>query len=288
MANQTDVLIIGGGFAGVATAQTLAKGGVSTLLIDKKDYFEVTYSTLRSFANPLQTKNQARKKYQDFLSGQFKQGAIKQLDKQKATLEDGSVYYFKKAIIASGTSYPTMSLAKSHHALTLQDRNKEMLSLHEQLLKTKSVLVIGGGVVGVELAGEIAAAMPKINITLSHSGPSLLNGFKQKTQTTAQKQLKQLGVNLEFNTRYKKNAQGKYIDQNSKESTAELVLEAVGAKANNAFLQQSLKHILNDSGFVKIDNNLKVIGENNLYALGDIADVGEAKLGYLANEQGTI
>ena len=39
---------------------------------------------------------------------------------------------------------------------------------------------------------------------------------------------------------------------------------------------------------VKMDDNLRVIGASNLYAIGaigaigDIADVGEAKLGYLA------
>ena len=49
---KTQVLIIGGGFAGVSTAQRLEKQGIKTSLVDRKDYFEVTYAVLRDVADP--------------------------------------------------------------------------------------------------------------------------------------------------------------------------------------------------------------------------------------------
>ena len=44
-----------------------------------------------------------------------------------------------------------------------------MLDAHESLSSAASVLVIGGGTVGVEFAGEIASAFPNKDITLAHT-----------------------------------------------------------------------------------------------------------------------
>ena len=123
----TDVLIIGGGFAGVSAAQALEKKGVATLLIDKKNYFEVTFATLRDISDPDYTDNKARKHYQQFLSGDFRQDSITELSHDHALLESGQKVTFKQAIIASGSRYPSLSAAKSHSAFDLDSRNKELL-----------------------------------------------------------------------------------------------------------------------------------------------------------------
>ncbi|WP_281557316.1 FAD-dependent oxidoreductase [Thalassomonas sp. RHCl1] len=283
---KTEVLIIGGGFAGASVAQTLEKSGVKTTLIDKKDYFEVTFATLRNITDPQKTQNRARKKYRDFLTGQFIQSSVVELTPDTATLVDGTEIQFQRAIIASGTRYPGMSVAKPDTAMDIDSRNNELLDVYEQLKMAKKVLVIGGGIVGVELAGEIAYAMPNIELTLAHNSNTLLNGFKEKTQRKSLEQLQNLGVKVMFNARYTKVGDS-YIDENTGvASDANLVFQATGTLPNNEFIKPRLAHILNDHGYVKVNEKLEVIGQETLYALGDIADVGEAKLGYLAHEQG--
>lgn len=286
MAIEAEVLIIGGGFAGISTAQALEKQGVSTLLVDKKDYFEVTFATLRNVTDPDSTGDRARKNYKDFLNGRFIQSNVVEMSANSAQLADGTEIKFTHGIIASGTRYPRMPLAKTNSALDINSRNQEMAATHAQLQKAKSVMVIGGGVVGVELAGEIAHAMPNIKLTLAHNSEALLNGFKPKAQKKALQQLEALGVEVLFNRRYQK-LDGRYIDANTNQiSDADLVFEATGVLPNNEFLQPRLSHILNPKGFIKVAKKLQVIGEPSLYAIGDIADVGEAKLGYLASQQG--
>ncbi len=139
---------------------------------------------------------------------------------------------------------------------------------------------------GVELAGEIAYALPNIQVTLAHNSHVLLNGFEEKTQRKSLEQLNSLGVDVIFNSQYLK-IDDSYIDKNTGiASDADLVFEATGVLPNNEYLKTNLSQILNDYGYVRVNERLEVIGENSLYALGDIADVGEAKLGYLAQEQG--
>ncbi len=286
MTHHTEVLIIGGGFAGVAVAQTLEKQGVSTLLVDKKDYFEVTFATLRNITAPDKTKNQARKHYADFLKGRFIQSSVTEMTEKSATLDDGSSITFDYGVIASGTRYPSMPLAKTASAMDIRSRNQELQDYHKQLNAAESILVIGGGVVGVELAGEIAYAMPNAKVNLAHNSDVLLNGFKPKAQQKAQQQLEALGVNILFNRRYQA-VDGQYIDTESGHThEADMVFQATGVLPNNTFLSTHLSHILNEHGYVSVNKRLEVIGADTLYALGDIADVGEAKLGYLAQEQG--
>lgn len=282
----TDVLIVGGGFAGATAAQELQKQGVSTILIDRKDYFEVTFATLREIAAPDKTGNRARKKYEEFLSGKFIQSDVTSMTTNSTILSDGTEITFKHGVIASGSRYSSMPIAKSNEAMTIKERNSELANFHQQLKGAKNALILGGGVVGVELAGEIAHAMPHVKVTLAHNGNALLNGYKPKAQKKALEQLNNIGVNVIFNSQYVE-TDDRYVDQNTGNViNADAVYQATGVLPNNEYLQEHLQHILNDHGFVKVSERLEVVGERTLYALGDIADVGEAKLGYLAQEQG--
>jgi NADH dehydrogenase FAD-containing subunit len=195
---QTDVLIVGGGFAGANAAQHLAKQGVKTLLVDKKDFFEVTFATLRNAVDPKTVGNSARKYYQDFLQGDYLQGNVSQLQEGQAQLDDGTSIEFKQAVIASGSSYKNLAMAKPQTSLNLDRRNQELLQEHDQLTAANSVLIIGGGIVGVELAGEVAYAYPDKKVILAHATDTLLDGFKPKAQRVATEQLRKLGVEIQY------------------------------------------------------------------------------------------
>lgn len=290
MQKQTDVLIIGGGFSGVATAQKLAKKGVSVTLVDKKDYFEVTFAVLRNVTAPQAQGNRSRKLYRDFVGGDFVQGSIESMNGKQAKLANGGVIAFKQAVIASGSRYPSLSLAKSHSEFDYAGRNQEMLNEHATLAAAKSVLVIGGGAVGVELAGEIASAFPNKNITLAHSGSTLLDNMVPKAQTKAFEQLTAKGVKVKLNRRFtqdenKAGNQYRCIKSNDV-IQADLVYNCVGMVPNTEFLKAEMSGVLDDKGLVKVDSFMKVKGYDNLYAIGDCSALDDHKHGYLAAVQG--
>ncbi|TMN71886.1 hypothetical protein CWB85_09295 [Pseudoalteromonas sp. S1727] len=285
MNTTTHTLIIGGGFAGATLAQELAKSNIATTLIDRKDYFEVTMATLRNIADYDKVKDTPRIRYQDFISGEFIQATVTELTENTAQLENGHSISFQQAIIATGSSYPSFSIAKSNHALTLEERNQELKNASLELAKAKSVLIIGAGAVGVELAGDIAYSYPNINVTLADSSDSVLASYSKKTQQKATKQLQALGVNIQTN-HYYQHQNDTYIDKHTgHQLNADITYIAVGVKANSQFMQAQLNKCLSEHGLIKVNSDFQVTGTSSLWAIGDVANLKDLKLAAAAMPQ---
>jgi len=288
MGKQTDVLIVGGGFGGAKAAQQLAKKGLLVTLVDQKEYFEVTFAMLRNVASPQLLPLNPRKRYQDFIKGQFVQAAVTNMNDKEATLSNGEIIQFKQAIIASGSRYPSLPLAKSNSAFDMASRTKELQAEQQTLAESKSILLIGGGVVGVEFAGEIASAYPEKEVMLAHSGEALLENDKPKVQQKALEQLTKKGVNIKFNRRFAKEGDVYQCSLSGEVIRPDKAYVCFGTLPNTQFLQDQLPNALDNQGFIKVDATMQVQGFKNLYAIGDCSTLDNKKHGYLANVQGKL
>lgn len=285
MTNKTHTLIIGGGFAGATAAQELSKAGVDVTLVDRKDYFEVTYANLRNLVDFDALGSAPRKLYKDFIQGNFIQAGITKLNTKRALLDNGEEIEFSRAIIATGSRYNAFPLAKSVNALSINERNDELRASANSLSKAKSVLIIGAGAVGVELAGEIAHTHPQIKVTLAEAGNTVLGVYSEKAKRKATEQLENLGVVIKPNRIFEQ-VGDHFLDKKSGETiTADIVYTAVGVRPNSEFLQAELANVLTPNGFVKVDDFYKVAQTDNLYAVGDVADLPDLKMGAFATPQ---
>lgn len=69
------------------------------------------------------------------------------------------------------------------------------LRSHQQhVQRAKSVLVVGGGAVGVQIATDIKAYFPEKQVTMVHSRDRVMQTFHQKAHDTVKRRFDELGV----------------------------------------------------------------------------------------------
>ena len=202
---------------------------------------------------------------------------------------------FDYLIIATGSSYAFPGKVAEIENSRAVDLYRQ---LHEKIQNAQQILIIGGGPVGVELAGEIATDFPAKEVTLVHSHKTLLrpNVYNEKLYARVQDELEKLRVKLilddrvEISNRQHLNyIEGKktYVTERTRQSiAADLTFLCIGAPVNNrSLINGPLKAKVNpQTGRLIVNNHLQVDGFENIFAIGDISD-REEKLAYLAGEQ---
>src|SRR3989344_899840 len=195
-----DVAIIGGGFCGVLCAKLLErKTKLKIILFDKKDSFEFT---------PAVPKLVIRKEYCEkvsipfskiFKRTKFIQEEIINLTKEHVKGK-GTEIKARYIIICSGAQYP-ISLKDKDEIHTLKYCN-EGIAINEFLKNAKKVLIIGGGLVGTEIAGELCTQTNK-EILIVQARDRLIERNPKKASDYAFNFLAKRGVNIIFNERIK-------------------------------------------------------------------------------------
>ena len=145
-----------------------------------------------------------------------------------------------------------------------------------------TIVVVGGGPTGVELAGAFAELTRTVlqrdfkRIDPSHArvmmievGPRVLAQYSPKLSASAERQLKALGVEVRTATKVKSISQGRVDLENGETIFAENIIWAAGVSASS--LTPKLGVELDRVGRVKVNPDLSVPGYPEVFAIGDMA-----------------
>lgn len=278
------VLIVGGGFAGVTFAKGATAAGASCIIVDPKNFFDVKFASLRAVVLP--EGPVAKEHVWEYAKipgiGRVIQGKVQTLTKNSAVLESGEEIKFDWAVLATGSTNAAGVYAQPQ-STDIAGRRAEIKATSELIKAAKSVAIIGAGFVGVELAAEIAEAYAGKKITLVCSTAKLFENKSPKLGNSAAQWFKSNNVEVVYNEKATKKSETSVVLKSGKDLTADLVIWTVGAKPNTAFLKSSeLASKLDESDRVKVTPSLRVEEFDNIFCLGDINNVKEEKLGYLA------
>lgn len=209
------------------------------------------------------------------------QGLISGIDSTEQTvriaLADGSeqVESYDVLVIASGASNGFWR----NDALEDQvDITEHLSRAASQVAEAHEIAIIGGGATGVSVAANLADRYPDKVVHLFYSQDQPLPGYHPKVRNRLDAHLKRVGVRLHPNQRAVI-PEGFRCDRMTSEPVewstgqgsfkADLTLWAVGqTRPNNAFIPAEM---LDEAGFVKVDETLRVPGHANVFAVGDIA-----------------
>lgn len=157
--------------------------------------------------------------------------------------------------------------------------------LQFQVKEAKTIVIGGAGPTGIEVAGELAAkygSTKEITLILSAAKPLGDNqGIDESVRSILDNDLKKLGVNVLRNTRVQtatKASDGNHWTvtlSDGKTLSSDLYLPLFGIQVNTSFVPQEL---LDLSSNVKQDTSMKVVGTENIWAIGDVGNIEPKQL----------
>lgn len=306
------VVVVGGGFGGVAAVRKLRRADVDITLIDRHTYntFQpLLYQVATASLNPGDITWFLRAIRAKQRNVRFLKGVVTGIDHQNRTLAlhgDVSVTY-DYLVLANGVTTNffgtpgaeeyAIPLYKRSQALQVRDRlfeNLEEFAINGQGSDLR-IVVVGGGATGVETAGAFAEFrnndMPttypeldraRIHVTLLEMAPAVLGPFDEKLRDYAKRSLEKRDVDLRLNTAVKEvRPDGVLVEHDGHEEFLEagIVVWATGVTAHPTVLDWDVPQ--GRGGRIEVDEHQQIKGLENEFAIGDIS-IGPDPLPQLA------
>lgn len=291
------VVVVGASFAGCKTEQILAEHGtVDITLIDTKPYFEYVPGALRCFVDPKHFTNSLSAPLSTLTSTTTKVVTATVANivaaKQEVELESGITVKYDYLVLCAGSAYSSPIKPKSAMA-SADERQKEWEVAAQAVTDASTIVIVGAGAVGVELAAEILTVYRSKTLYLFDVAPTILPGFPSSSVSYATKWLEQRGAQLRLGCSlqtigydYVQLADGTKLE-------ADIVYRCMGSPPNTEFLKRSdLRDALKGpKGSVVVNDHLQVLGHENIYCAGDMMfhpGSKEVKLGHTAEVNGHL
>ncbi|WP_457795580.1 NAD(P)/FAD-dependent oxidoreductase [Methylocystis sp. S23] len=295
------VVIIGGGFAGVAAAQGLAGGGANILLLDERNHhcfqpllYQVATAALASadVAWPIRYVLRGRDDVTVLML------AVEGVDRARKVVKTriGDIAY-DFLVVATGATHSYFGhegWARAAPGLkSVEDaaliRNKLLLAFEraeasadmEERARLLTFVIIGGGPTGVELAGAIAelarGALPPefhradprhARILLLEAGPRILPAFPERLSDYARRALGRMGVEVRTHTAVEEVHDDRVVAGGANIS-AGAILWAAGVRASPGANWLGVN--ADKTGRIEVTPELTAPGLPDIYVVGDLA-----------------
>jgi NADH dehydrogenase len=163
----------------------------------------------------------------------------------------------------------------------------ESEAMPDDLQRLMTIVVVGGGPTGVELAGAFAELARHVlradsrridpaqaRVILIEGAPRVLASFSPSLSESGQRQLEALGVQVRTNTKVKNIGQGRVDLDNGETIWAENIIWAAGVSA--VPLTKKLGVELDRGSRIMVNPDLSIPGHPEVFAVGDLAGVLQA------------
>ena len=286
------VVVIGGGYGGVNVAKSL-DDVAEVVLVEPKDAFVHNVAALRALADPSWLPRIFLPYTSLLASGRVVQDRAVKVEPGQVTLGSGDQLAADYVVLATGSHYPFP--AKSDVDVTA-DAHDKFRGAHAALDAAGRVLLVGAGPVGVELAGEIKAVWPDKRVVLLDSADDILGArFRADLKEELRRQLTDIGVELLLSSPLRQPppvVPGELSEftvetESGTSVTADVWFQCYGVSPVSDYLAGDLATARQSDGFVAVTPTLQVVGQDRVFALGDVA-AADHKMAGLASRQAEV
>jgi len=306
-----NVVIIGGGFAGLEAGKVLAKQhDLHVTVIDRRNHHlfqPLLYQVATAGLNPADIAVPIRTQFEHHPNVEVHLGTIDAVDLAARYVASGKrCIGYDYLILATGSQHSYFGhpewepyapgLKTLEQATEIRRRVLCAFEWAENELDPElrsaylSFVVVGAGPTGVELAGAIADVRRTVlrrdfrridpasaRVRLVEAGPRILSQFHQDLAARAARDLEKLGVEILTSSKVEQ-IDGGGVVANGARIPAKTVLWAAGVQASH--LAYQLGATLDRAGRIIVGPDLSIPGHPEVFAVGDVAHV-ESEPGHL-------
>ena len=314
MESKQKVVILGGGFGGLAAAQKLQRAPVEVTLIDRRNFhlfqpllYQVATGSLSpgEIAAPLRSVLSRQKNARVLLG----EAADVDPETKRVILRDGDTYAYDTLIVATGsqTSYygndswrqwaPSLKSVEEataiRHKILYAFERAERAATEEEARAWLTFVIVGAGATGLELAGALAEIAretlrhdfrkirpQEARILLLEGAPRVLGGYPEDLSAKAEKLLTRLGVEVIKGVLVTQIGAGGVTFKRG-ESTESLATRTVlwaGGVTSTPFAERLAKRTKAEtdrSGRIKVERDLTIPNYPDIFIIGDLAHAEE-------------
>ena len=306
--NRTRVVIVGGGFGGVYTAlhlEKVADPSVEITLISRDNYFLMTPLLFEAGSGILEPRHAVNPIRPLLKRTRFVEGEVKSIDiegksvlVQVANAPEAQSHGFDHLVLALGGVTNVSIVPGSEHALTFKTLG-DAIFLRNQVIRLfewadvepdpqrkkaqLTYIVVGAGLVGLELMGElntfarnVADLYKNVDPSMLHfelieAGPQIAPEFDEKLANYSAEVLKKRGVTIRTNTPVKSIHPDHIELPDGTTIEAQTIVVATGVSPSP--LLKSLNIAKDKKGRALTEPTMRVRGTTNIWALGDCAQI---------------
>jgi len=302
------IVVLGAGFGGVATVRHLERllrrrTDVDITLVSRDNFFMLTPLLFEACSGRLELRHCAQPIRATLRRARFIEGTVESVDLERqlvrAVAQEGGVCRlpYDHLVVALGASTNDGLIAGSSNALTFKTI-ADALVLRNHLIRCferadaaaetahrrdcLSVVVIGGGLVGVELIGELTAfaddvlrfypriRREEVRFRLFEAGPRILPEIDEKLAAAGARVLERRGVTIHVSTRVRSidatrvHLESDTIDAGTIVLTAGIVPSAVAS---------AMAVVRDQRGRIAVDATMRSRSHPQVWALGDCAAI---------------
>jgi apoptosis-inducing factor 2 len=285
------VVIVGGGYAGTLIAKEL-DAEADVVLVDPRDAFVNASSSMRAMVRA-EWSAAPFFRYDTLLRrGRVVRDLAVSADPHGIMTARQGRLDADYLVLATGASHAYPARPRSIQT-SVDDAIADLRDTGAELARSPRVLILGAGPVGLELAGEIRDAWPDKQITVVAPSTALLPGFLPEVRDELRRQLDALSIDLRLGATLVTDpptdpgTAGVFTatTTNGDAITADIWFRSYGSNLQTGYLADGKLVTLTAGGAVPVDAHLSVPGHSHVFAVGDIADLPDAKMATHAQTQ---
>jgi len=300
------VIVVGGGFGGLACARALNGRPVDVLLLDRHNYHLFTpllYQVATALLNPSDIAYPYRTIFRRSPNVRFRQATVAAIDGRAkiVRLATGEELGYDTLVLATGSennyfanqelAHHTLGMKTLAEATRLRNHVLSCLELGERSASAEerrawlTFVIAGGGPTGVEYAGAFSELL---NIVLGRDYPDLdrsmarivlvegqdrlLGAFHPKLGAYARRTLQGLGIEVRTSTMVGSATDASVVLSDGDEIATRTVVWSAGVRPSDPLGEAPER---SRTKRLRTDRWLRLVGHDDVYVIGDAASVAE-------------